>query len=222
LRVLIVEDNPAIASHLIRSLQNLGFSVEHAESAADGQRLSLAHSFAAILLSLVLPDMDGLACCRSMRQQNIKAPILIVCPTSGPEERNRALLAGADDCITKVVPVNELAARLHAICRHDAASCLRFHDLELDLPTRVMRRSAAACPLRPKEFALLECLMRRPEHAFTRAELGQHVWKSDFDVHSNLIEVYISTLRKKIGEPSLIYTITGVGYRLGRPEQNPA
>jgi two-component system, OmpR family, copper resistance phosphate regulon response regulator CusR len=221
-RVLIIEDNPSIATHLAHCLEEQGSSVKIAATAAEGQWLALHQPVDTILLDVMLPDMDGIALCAALRKQGIRTPILMVTALGGANEKIRALDAGADDYLVKPVHMGELSARLRAVQRrgdHNVGAVLRFEDLELNINTREMTRGGQTHQLRPKEAALLEYLLRNPGRVLARAEIGERAWEISFDPESNIIEVYISILRKKMGDPPLIQTISGVGYRLSVPER---
>jgi DNA-binding response OmpR family regulator len=223
-RVLVIEDNPAIATHIATGLEDIGYSIAKAATAAEGQWLAVNDVFDSIILDVMLPDIDGITLCATLRKNGVRVPILIVTALGASNDKIRALDAGADDYIVKPVHLGELAARLRAISRRgepNVGATLRYADLEVNVSSRQAHRAGSALQLRPKEFALLEYFMRHPERVLTRSEIGERVWDVNFDVESNVIEVYVSILRKKLGEPPLINTVTGVGYRLG-PSGAPA
>lgn len=169
----------------------------------------------------MLPDRDGMEVCRNLRRRKVATPIVILTALSALEEKVDGLDAGADDYITKPFAFEELLARVRAILRRGEASegrTLRCEDLELDLYTRTANRKGDAVELSNKEFSLLEFLMRHPNRVLSRSQIGQKVWDMNFEPSSNVIDVYISSLRRKIDrgyEPQLIHTIKGVGYRFG-------
>lgn len=218
MRVLVIEDNQAIATHLAKGLTDDGHQAEIAGTAADGQAKAVNQPFDAIVLDVMLPDMDGVALCGTLRKNGLRTPILMVTALGASKDKIRALDAGADDYIVKPVHLGELFARLRAICRRgepNYGAILRYADIELNLAARQARRSDRTLHLRPKELTLLEYFLKNPERALSRSEIGERVWDVNFDTESNVIEVYISNLRKKLGEPQLIHTLSGVGYRLG-------
>jgi DNA-binding response OmpR family regulator len=217
-RVLVIEDNQAIATHLAHGLKDEGYEPEIAATAAEGEIKAKSQAWDAIVLDVMLPDSDGITLCGRLRAGGLRTPILIVTALGASKDKIRALDAGADDYIVKPVHLGELFARLRAICRRGEPShgaVLRYADVELNLSARHARRAQKTVQLRPKELALLEYLLKNPERALSRAELGERVWDVSFDPESNVIEVYISNLRKKLGDPALIHTVSGVGYRLG-------
>jgi DNA-binding response OmpR family regulator len=216
-RLLVIEDNRHVADVLARSLREYGYAVDLAPGAQAGYREAVSLSYDAILLDVMLDDECGIEVCRMLRRQRITTPILMLTVLSTTEEKIKALDAGADDYLTKPYDLAELLARLRALLRRGKAgeaAVLRYDDLELDLLKRHVKRGQRRIELRPKEFALLEFLMRNPERALSRTLIGEHVWDMNFDSDSNVIEVYVSNLRRKLGEPQFIETLPGVGYRL--------
>jgi DNA-binding response OmpR family regulator len=221
-RVLVIEDNPAIATHLARGLEDEGHLVHKAANAAEGQWLAVNETFDAIILDIMLPDLDGVQLCGTLRKHGVRTPILMLTALGATNDKIRALDAGADEHVVKPVHLGELGARLRALQRRgepNTGAVIRFEDLELNMSTRQVSRGGRGISLRPKEFSLLEYLLRHPERVLTRAEIGERVWDMHFDTESNVIEVYISILRKKLGDPPLIQTVTGVGYRFTSPDR---
>ncbi len=221
MRVLIVEDNPKMAGAVQRGLQENGFAVDVSHTGFEGEELAAVESYDLILLDLMLPDRDGIEVCRNLRRRKIATPIIMLTALSATEEKIDGLDAGADDYITKPFEFEELLARVRAIFRRGEATesrVLRHDDLELDLYTRRITRGESTHELSNKEFALLEYLMRNPNRVLTRTQIGEKVWDMNFEPSSNVIDVYISSLRKKVDrlqERELIHTVKGAGYRFG-------
>ena len=221
MRVLIIEDNPKMAAALQRGLQENGLATDVSHTGFDGEELAVQEPYDLILLDLMLPDRDGIEVCRNLRRRKVSTPIMMLTALSATEEKIDGLDAGADDYITKPFEFEELLARVRAILRRGEAQesrTLRHDDLELDLYTRRMTRGETSCELSNKEFALLEYLMRNPDRVLSRTQIGEKVWDMNFEPSSNVIDVYISSLRKKVDrfqERDLIHTVKGAGYRFG-------
>ena len=181
----------------------------------------LDNHFDAVVLDIMLPGRDGLSILRILRQRSNAVPVLILTARGAISEKVEGLDLGADDYLAKPFSIDELAARLRALIRRKSGENLvryRVQDLSLDVATRVAQRGIRRIDLTTREFALLECLMRGPGRVFTRTQLCKQVWEYHFDPESNLVDVYIQRLRRKIGdgEPSkLIQTVRGTGYRIG-------
>ncbi len=218
LRVLLVEDNAKLVETLVRGLRERGYVVDAAGTAAGGEQLAAENKYDLVILDLTLPDRDGLELCRGLRRTGVRSPILILSALPATKGTVTGLDAGADDSLTKPFEFDELLSRLRALHRRGVpteATTLRFADLELDLTTRVAKRTGRTIQLTNKEFALLEFFMRRAGIVVTRAQIREHVWDVNFDPSSNVIDVYVSMLRRKIdrGFPSaLIQTVVGTGY----------
>ena len=216
--VLLIEDNAKLVDSLTRGLRERGYTVDAAGTAAGGEQLASQHAYDVVILDLMLPDRDGLDVCRGLRRTGTRAPILILSALSATKDKVTGLDAGADDYLSKPFEFEELLSRLRALVRRASptgATTLRFASLELDLTKRVARRTGRVIALTNKEFALLEFFMRRPGTVLSRAQIGEHVWDLNFDPSSNVIDVYVSMLRRKIdrGFPSaLIHTVVGTGY----------
>ncbi|MBS0190378.1 MAG: response regulator transcription factor [Phycisphaerales bacterium] len=221
MRVLVIEDNPKMARGIQSGLQEAGFSTEVSHTGAEGEDLAAGESFDAIVLDLMLPDRDGIEVCRNLRRRKVATPILMLTALAGTEDKVQGLDSGADDYLTKPFQFEELVARLRALLRRGQATegkTLRCDDLELDLYTRRATRGDQHWDLPAREFALLEYLMRNQNRVLTRMQIGEHVWELNFEPTSNVIDVYISTLRKKVdraGMRPLIHTIKNAGYRFG-------
>ncbi|MFQ5514927.1 MAG: heavy metal response regulator transcription factor [Myxococcota bacterium] len=221
MRVLVIEDEPRVRSFVRRGLVESGFAVDAAGRGDEGLRLALVHPYDAIVLDLMLPGLDGLAVLGELRRAGRTAAVLVLTARDEVEDRVRGLDAGADDYLAKPFAFAELLARLRALLRRGKASASTLHveDLTVDLITRTVQRGDRRIDLTPKEFALLEYLARHSGEVVTRTMISEHVWDMNFDSFSNVIDVYIRYLRRKIDDPfekKLIHTRRGMGYVLGR------
>lgn len=221
MRVLVVEDNPKMASAIQRGLCENGFAADVSHSGFEGEDLAAAGNYDVILLDLMLPDRDGVEVCRNLRRRCVATPIIMLTALSSTDDKVSGLDSGADDYITKPFEFEELLARVRSILRRGEATegrTLTCEDLELDLYTRTAARKGEKVELSNKEFALLEYLMRNPNRVLSRTQIGEKVWDMNFEPSSNVIDVYISALRKKLDRDHdipLIHTIKGAGYRFG-------
>jgi DNA-binding response OmpR family regulator len=220
-RVLVIEDNPKMAAAIQKGLQEKGYAADVCHSGFEGEDLAAIEPYDAILLDLMLPDRDGVEICRNLRRRSISTPILMLTALSTTEDKVAGLDAGADDYLAKPFEFDELYARLRALLRRGDASegrNLRCEDLELDLYTRKATRAGQEWELSNKEFALLEFLMRNQDRVLSRATIVEKVWDMNFENTSNVVDVYIAALRKKIDretEIPLIHTVRNAGYRFG-------
>jgi DNA-binding response OmpR family regulator len=217
MRVLIVEDDERVATHLRSGLADHAHSVAEAFTAREGESLARSDAFDAIILDIRLPDGDGFELCRRLRRAGVDTPVVMLTGLGESQDKVRGLDAGADDFMVKPADVDELCARLRAVTRRHQSGggpTLAFENLELDLHKHRVTRAGVAIRLTPKEFALLEHLVRNADRVLTRSEIGQDVWDLNFDPDSNVIEVFVSSLRRKLGSPRIIHTIPGVGYML--------
>ena len=222
MKVLLVEDNERVAQFVLKGLAESGHRVEHAANGRDGMFLAAGESYDAIVLDRMLPgDVDGLAIIEALRKSGKRTPILILSALSDVDERIRGLRAGGDDYLTKPFAFGELLARLDALTRRSQAggeqTRLEVADLRIDLLTRRVMRGSRAIALQPREFKLLEYLMRHADQVVTRTMLLENVWDYDFDPQTNLIDVHISKLRQKIDadfERPLLRTVRNAGYTL--------
>ncbi len=223
MRVLIIEDNPKMAAAEQKGLTEHGFAVDVCHTGFEGEELAAKESYDVVLLDLMLPDRDGVEVCRNLRRRGIATPIIMITALSSTDDKVDGLDAGADDYIAKPFEFEELLARIRALLRRGEATesrVLTFDDLELDLYTRTAKRGDDQWELTNKEFALLEYLMRNPNRVLSRAQIGEKVWDMNFEAGSNVIDVYISSLRKKIDrkqETTLVHTVKNAGYRFGAP-----
>ena len=220
MRILVVEDEDNIASFVVKGLTSEGHSVDRAATAAEAVSFALTYDFDLILLDLVLPDGNGLDVLKRVRAERPEVPVIVVSALGEVDNKVDLLDAGADDYLVKPFAFAELAARVRAAARSGAASGreLTVGDLTLDIKTRVATRGDdISADLPSREFTLLEYLMRHPGQVITRQQLLDSVWGIDFDAGSNVVDVYVSYLRRKldrVNETSVIETVRGAGYRV--------
>jgi two-component system, OmpR family, response regulator len=221
MRILVVEDERKIATFVQKGLREFGFVVDIIGRGDEAFELILDNKFDAVVLDIMLPGRDGLSILRALRERSNAIPVLILTARGEICEKVEGLDLGADDYLAKPFAIEELAARLRALIRRQTGESLvryRIQDLTLDVASRIARRGSRRIDLTGREFSLLECLMRAPGRVFTRTQLCQHVWEYQFDAGTNLVEVYIQRLRRKVddNEPTkLIQTVRGAGYRIG-------
>ena len=221
MRILIIEDNPKMASAIQKGLQSHGYAADVAHSGFEGEDQAVANEYDLLILDLMLPDRDGVDVCRNLRRRCVDTPVIMLTALSGTDDKVAGLDAGADDYITKPFEFDELLARIRAMLRRGEASegrMLECDNLTLDLYTRVAKRGEVEHELSNKEYGLLEYLMRNPNRVLSRAQITEKVWDMNYEPGSNVIDVYISSLRKKIDrgfEHELIHTVKGAGYRFG-------
>jgi len=227
MRVLVVEDERKISMYLKRGLEEQGYAVDTAFTGREALDWAEGAPYDIIILDIMLPEMDGLAVCRELRKQDNRTPILMLTARDAVDDRVSGLDAGADDYLVKPFALKELLARLRAMSRRNAetpkSSILQISDLTLDTLTRRVKRRGKIIYLTSKEYAVLECLLREPEHVLTRTQIAEHVWNYDVYNQSNVVDVYIKNLRRKIDdgfEIKLIHTIRGAGYRLSAENDN--
>jgi len=217
-KILLVEDDPKLASLTLKGLRARGLVVDHADNGDDGFTLATTRSYDALVLDIMLPGRDGLSILRQLRAKSLSVPVVLLTARSALNERLDGLNLGADDYLTKPFYVEELIARLHAVTRRASGvglNILENGDITANLVTREVRVGATAIELTAREFALLTYLLRSPGQTFTRAQICEHVWNYHFDPGTNLVDVYVQHVRKKLGDagPELIETVRGVGYR---------
>lgn len=220
-RVLVVEDDEQTADYILRGLREEGYIAEHVADGRDGLYLGSKADFDVIVLDRMLPGMDGLSVVKALRAAAVDTPILILSALSHLDERVLGLRAGGDDYLTKPFAFSELSARLETLMRRQRGrpveSELRCGDLAVDLMTRRVTRSGRLIDLLPREFKLLEYLLRHKDRVVTRTMLLEQVWDYRFDPHTSVIDTHISRLRKKLEEGferPLLHTLRGTGYRL--------
>ncbi|QGW64030.1 response regulator [Lysobacter soli] len=224
MRVLLIEDDPHTAAFIGKGLREDGHTVEHAGDGRQGLFLATTESFDAIVLDRMLPALDGLVLLQTLRGAGNRTPLLLLTALGEVDHRVEGLRAGADDYLVKPFAYSELSARLDSIVRREREQAQReptrlsVGDLELDLLGRDARRAGKRIELQPREFRLLEYLMRQAGRVVTRTMLLEAVWDYHFDPQTNVIDVHISRLRQKIDhgfERPLLHTVRGAGYRLG-------
>ena len=221
MRILVVEDEEAIANFINQGLTEAGYAVDLAGDGAEALHWLAIAEYDVILLDVMLPDGDGFAICGEIRRRGLHTPVIMVTARDTVDDRVTGLDSGADDYLIKPFAFAELLARVRALLRREPVfkgTVLQIADLTLDTVSRVVRRGEQPISLTTKEFSLLEFLMRHPNQTLSRAAIADHVWNYDFDNVSNLIDVHIFGLRRKIDDPhetKLLHTVRGVGYRLG-------
>ena len=219
MRILLIEDNAKLAQTIKASLEQQGYCVDVAATAEDGDEMAVVDHHDAIILDVMLPGIDGVQLCRNLRRQKVAVPILMLTVLSSTADKVAGLDAGADDYLTKPFQVDELLARLRSLLRRSQATegaVLRSGNLEMNLLERRVMLGGVAVKLSAKEFALLEYMMRNPRKLLTRAMISESVWDMNYESSSNVIDVYVSNLRRKIdrGTPKpRIETVIGSGYR---------
>jgi len=220
MRLLVIEDNPKVAGMIEQGLTEQGYQVDVVYRGFEGEAKAAAGDYEAIVLDLMLPDRDGVDVCRNLRRRGTKTPILMLTALSETADKVAGLDAGADDYLTKPFEFDELLARVRALLRRGKATegtVLEYQDIKMDLAQRIVTRAGEAVSLTPKEFSLLEYLVRNPNRVLGRSAIAEQVWDVDIGSDSNVIDVYISTLRRKVDKPfekKLIHTVVGTGYVL--------
>ena len=220
MKVLVVEDEAKIADFTRKGLEEAGFVEDDANHGDDGYHLATTGGYDAIVLDIMLPGRDGISILRQLREQKNATPVILLTARSELNERLDGLNQGADDYLTKPFYIEELVARIHALMRRASGneiSVLKAADLSVNLITREVTRGGESVELTTREFALLTYLMRSPGRVYTRTQIHEHVWNYDFDPGTNLVDVYVQRVRKKLGgggKPALIETVRGVGYRM--------
>jgi DNA-binding response OmpR family regulator len=223
MRLLVVEDNQRLRNSIKLSLEESGYVLDTAADGIEGQELAEMTAYDAIILDIMLPKRDGLEVCRNLRQLHLRTPIILLTARDTVDDRVKGLDSGADDYLIKPFSLDELRARLRALLRRDApdkTGVLTVGDLELDPATHSTRRGGVPIELTSKEFALLEYMIRNPNWLITREMAERHVWDYGGASGSNLVDVYIRRLRRKVDDPyevKLIETVRGYGYRLNKP-----
>ncbi len=221
MRVLVVEDEQKINRAVCQALREESYAVDAAYDGEDGEQLSEINDYDLIILDIMLPKKDGLRVCADIRRRGDATPILLLTAKDAPEDRIQGLDSGADDYLVKPFHMGELMARVRALLRRDStakSTRLQVDDLVLDTSSHRVTRDDAPIELTSKEYAILEYFMRHPNQVLTRTMISEHVWDDEFDSFSNIIDVYIRRLRRKIDDPSptkLLHTIRGSGYRFG-------
>jgi two-component system copper resistance phosphate regulon response regulator CusR len=226
MRFLIIEDNERLAELIRKGLEEQGYYVDIAPWGRKGESLAAQNSYDIVILDLMLPDRDGVEVCRALRRRGVSTPILMLTALSATGNKVTGLDAGADDYLTKPFDFDELVARIRALMRRTQSvegAHLRFGGIEMDLASRTVTRDERPIELTSKEFALLEYFMRNPERVLTRTDIGERVWDLLHVDESNVIDVYISRLRRKVDKDfakPLIHTVIGAGYVLSSNRAN--
>ena len=220
MKILVVEDEKKIASFIRKGMEAAGFVVEVSHHGDEGYTLATTRPYEAVVLDIMLPGRDGLSILRNLRDRKMAVPVILLTARGELNERLEGLNLGADDYLTKPFHIEELIARVHAVTRRAAGtsqSVLAVADLQMNLLTRDVTRAGESIELTAREFSLLEHLMRSPGRVLTRVEICERVWDYNFDPGTNLVDVYVQRLRKKVdgdAAQKLIETIRGVGYRI--------
>jgi DNA-binding response OmpR family regulator len=226
MKVLVVEDEPKVASFLKQGLEEQAFDVTIAYDGFFGKKMALDNYYDVIVLDLLIPYINGIDLCKQLRAEGLKAPIMMLTALGSTDDKVLGLEAGADDYLVKPFEFRELVARLRALSNRytdnlQDQKVLKLADLELDLYKKVVRRGGKSIDLTAKEFSLLEYLLRNKNRVISRAEIAEKVWDVNFDTGTNIIDVYINFLRKKVDKEfslKLIYTMVGMGYIMKEPD----
>ncbi len=221
MRILVVEDDKKIASFIIKGFKQAGFAVDHASDGEDGFHLALHESYDAAVIDIMLPKLNGLSLIEELRRQKVNTPVIILSAKRSVDDRVKGLQTGSDDYLTKPFSFSELLARVQALIRRASGAAettrLIFGELSVDILKREATRADIKINLQPREFALLEYLMRNPGRAVSKTVIMEHVYDYNFDPQTNVVDVLVCRLRDKIDsdfEKKMIHTIRGVGYVL--------
>jgi two-component system OmpR family response regulator len=219
MRILVVEDDNKIASFVVNGLKQSGFAVDRSTDGEEGLFRAQTINYDAVVVDLMLPKLDGLGLIRQLRADNVRAPVLILSAKASVDDRVKGLQAGGDDYLTKPFAFSELLARIQALIRRATQSPeptrLAVGDLTLDLLTREARRAGEKIELQPREFALLEYLMRHANRPVTKTMILEHIFDYSFDPQTNVVDVLVHRLRSKVDKDrGMIHTVRGVGYVL--------
>lgn len=219
MRILVVEDETELAANIKKGLGEQGFAVDIAPDGEEGYYLATMEEYDTIVLDIMLPKLDGLGLCQRLRAEKVTTPILLLTAKSSVEDIAGGLNTGADDYLTKPFAFVELTARIQALLRRKyspAQTTLAKENLELDPVKHTVTCGGKPCKLTPKEFAILEYLLRNQGIVITRTMIAEHVWDYNFEQGSNVIDVFVASLRKKIGDKGgkIIETVHGVGFRI--------
>jgi two-component system OmpR family response regulator len=221
MRILLVEDDLKIASFIVKGLEEAGFAMDHAADGEDGLHLALNEPYDAAIIDLMLPKLDGLTLIEQLRQQKVNTPVIILSAKRSIDDRIKGLQMGGDDYLTKPFSFSELLARVQALIRRAnravEPTSLSFEDLSMNLITREVKRGDKVIDLQPKEFALLEYIMRNAGRVVSKTMILEHVWDYNFDPQTDVVDVLVCRLRSKVDrsfDQKMIHTIRGVGYVL--------
>jgi len=218
-RILLIEDDTKLASFVIKGLKEAGFIVDHAGDGKQGLAMALSASYDCAIVDLMLPQLNGLSVIEQVRQQQVEMPVIILSAKRSVDDRILGLQKGGDDYLTKPFAFSELLARIQALIRRAnqvvEASNLSAHELSIDLLARTVERSGTKIALQPKEFALLEYLMRNAGRVVSKTMIMERVWDYSFDPNTNVVEAMVCRLRDKVDkgfDSNLIHTVRGLGY----------
>ncbi|MDA8219341.1 MAG: response regulator transcription factor [Dehalococcoidales bacterium] len=223
MRILVVEDEEQLAGILKRGLQEHGYAVDVVHDGEDGLAMAEIGEHDVVILDVMLPGLSGFEVARALRARRVNTPVLMLTARDSVDDRVAGLDSGADDYLVKPFAFRELVARVRALLRREEKArdpVLRVADLEVDTVSREVRRARRAVSLTTKEYAVLEYLVRNPNRVLTRTQISEHVWDYDFTAMSNVVDVYIRYLRRKLDDghqPKLIHTVRGIGYQLKVP-----
>jgi len=230
MKILVVEDEIRVASFIRKGLEEFGYDTDLALDAAAAEKLLALHAYATVILDVNLPKVSGIALCRNIRKSNPSVPILMLTALGSTDDKLNGFDAGADDYLVKPFDFLELVARIRSLQRRNQSAApqeaqyLRMADLEMNLTTKTVRRGNRKVDLTAREYALLEYFLRNPNRALSRLEIASNVWDVSFDTGTNVVDVYINYLRRKIDKdfsPKLIHTLTGTGYIMKIDEEQP-
>jgi two-component system OmpR family response regulator len=221
MRLLVVEDDPKLGAFIVKGFKESGFAVDHCADGSEGLAYALGEPYAAAVVDIMLPGLDGVSLVQEMRKQKVLTPVLMLSAKATVDDRVRGLRSGGDDYLTKPFAFDELLARVQALVRRGSgtaeATTLSCDDLTLDLMSRKVTRAGRSIELQAREFALLEFLMRNAGRVVTKAMILAHVWDYSFDPQTNVVDVLVCRVRNKVekaGEKKLIKTLRGMGYML--------
>ena len=223
MNILIIEDDTRIAELIQRGLHEQGFAPTLAYDGLSGKKLALQNDYDLIITDIILPKLDGLDLCKEIRQTKPNTPIIMLTALGTTDDKVEGFDAGADDYLVKPFEMRELLVRIRALLKRNnkttnsIGNILKYADLEMNLHTKIIKRNGIEINLTPKEFNLLEYMLRNPERVLSRVEIAEKVWETHFDTGTNFIDVYINYLRKKIDkefEPKIIHTKSGMGFIL--------
>jgi two-component system OmpR family response regulator len=221
MRLLLIEDDLKIASFIVKGFKSAGFAVDHADDGIKGLDLGLSESYDTVIVDIMLPGCNGLAVIERLRQEKIMTPVIILSAKDSIDDRVKGLQIGGDDYLTKPFAFSELLARVQALIRRQSSSAepsrLTAGDLSMDLFTRKVNRAGRDIDLQPREFALLEYLLRNRDKVVSKTMIMEHVWDYNFDPQTNVVEARICRLREKVDkefDEKMIQTVRGVGYVL--------
>lgn len=225
MKILLIEDDQTMASFVIKGLKEAGFIVEHASNGLDGLDMALNNVYDVGIVDIMLPQLDGLSIIEKLRERKINTPVIILSARRSLDDRVKGLEQGGDDYLTKPFSFSELLARVQALLRRSTrtteTTSLTVGDLSMDLLARTVVRNGEKITLQPKEFALLEYLMRNAGRVVSKTMITERVWNYNFDPHTNIVEARISKLREKIDkefDSPLIRTVRGLGYMLSKAD----